>query len=157
MIENPCRFKLSITGLDWVSNFENTRWFLVLRVSKPENDALNRLLKTTNHALSLFNQPPLYDKNSIVDERNQKKPGVRNHNLLAQQHPGDFSQCFHISIAWRLTEPTPEEKAYLKATKLGDVQDIIVQFDSVKIKIGNQIIGAELPTKAMEQKGLAGL
>ena len=147
------RFGLCIKSLDWVSNFENTRWFLVLRVSKPENDALNRLLKMTNHTVSLFNQPPLYD-NSIVDQRNNKKSGDRNQ---VQQRQCDFSQCFHISIAWRLTEPTIKDKDYLESMELGGLQDITVRFDSVKVKVGNQITRVELPTKAVEQKRLSGL
>lgn len=107
----------------------------------------------TNYTLSLFNQPPLYD-NSVVDQRNNKKSGNR---AQAQQRQCDFSQSFHISIAWRLTEPTIEEKEYLESMELGGLQDITVRFDSIKIKIGNQIIGVELPSQVVEQKGLSGL
>lgn len=137
-----------------MSNFENTRWFLVLRVSKPANDALNCLLKTSNHTLSLFGQPPLYETPSLSSQDNKPK---RHKPELAQQKQSDFSQRFHISIAWSLTEPSLEDKSRLKSLSLGELQDTPMHFDNIKIKMGNQILSCKLPTKAIELTGLTGL
>ncbi|KAJ5791995.1 uncharacterized protein N7503_007973 [Penicillium pulvis] len=50
-------FALKPNGLKWVSNYERTRWFLVLHMSKPEHDSLNGLLRLSNRALARFDQP----------------------------------------------------------------------------------------------------
>lgn len=138
-----------------MSNSDNTRWFLVLRVHRPTNDALNRLLKTSNHALSLFDQPPLYD-NPVSSEQTDKK---RKRRTLGHVHQDkrDFSECFHISTAWSLNEPCSEDKSRVKAVHLENLREITIHFDGVKIKIGNQILNVELPAKVMGQSGLAGL
>ncbi|KAJ5765290.1 hypothetical protein N7520_004849 [Penicillium odoratum] len=111
-------FVLTPDGLKWVSNYERTRCFLVLHVAKPEQDSLNSLLHLSNSVLDRFNQPPLY--------------ASRNTPLTQ-----DFSDCFHISLAWTLNEPSQEDKDRVSATDLKPLQHLKIQFDGVKVKIGN--------------------
>ncbi|KAJ5953590.1 hypothetical protein N7454_000486 [Penicillium verhagenii] len=122
-------FSLTPDGLKWVSNYQATRWFLVLRVAKPENDNLNRLLHLCNRALARFDQPPLYASRGTPESK-------------------DFSECFHISLAWALKEPSQEDKDLVAATDLKSLQSLRVWFDSVKIKIGNNVSSILLPTDA---------
>ncbi|KAF4220510.1 hypothetical protein CNMCM8980_001170 [Aspergillus fumigatiaffinis] len=117
-------FSVNPYSLDWVSNYEMTRWFLVLRATKPAKDNLNRLLGLSNRSLAHFGQPPLY----------------------ADTQPEDFSHCFHISLAWTLTEPTPEQKKKIEAIDLRRLQSLTIHFDCVKVKIGNNISSIPLST-----------
>ncbi|KAJ5404267.1 hypothetical protein N7509_004138 [Penicillium cosmopolitanum] len=131
--------------LKWVSNYEKTRWFLVLRVSKPKADNLNRLLGLCNSTLHRFGQPPLYARADPMSERSPDSgpaPGS------AQTDDGDFSGCFHISIAWCLNAPDSTELERVNDVKLDKAQAIDVPFPCVKAKIGNYVESFELPVRA---------
>ncbi|KAJ5642902.1 uncharacterized protein N7484_005409 [Penicillium longicatenatum] len=108
-------FALKPNGLKWVSNYERTRWFLVLRVGKPGPDSLNGLLRLSNRVLARFGQPPLYASHG-------------------NQHNQDFSDYFHISLAWALKEPCQEEKDRVAATDLKPLQDLWVRRARVALK-----------------------
>ena len=62
------------TGLDWVSNFEKNRWFLVLRVKAPDNNELNKLLHISNTVVQEYDQPPLYVEPTPKSSPKQKRP-----------------------------------------------------------------------------------
>ncbi|KAK2758694.1 poly(U)-specific 3'-to-5' RNA exonuclease [Arachnomyces sp. PD_36] len=158
-------FRITINGLDWVSNFENTRWFLVLRINKPKNNDLNRLLRISNQSLAVFEQPPLYDTVDQTQSREQSRGrgsgrgrgrGGNVREPVAAK-PEDHTERFHISIAWSLTEPSAEENERIRNIALGGLQDVEIQFDSVKVKIGNHVLKLPLSTKALETKGFGGL
>ncbi|PKX91024.1 HVSL domain-containing protein [Aspergillus novofumigatus IBT 16806] len=129
-------------SLDWVSNYERTRWFLVLRVTKPAKDNLNRLLGLSNRSLAHFGQPPLYAGISAGPVHSHG----RHESVKPATQPEDLSHCFHISLAWSLTEPTPEQKKKVEAIDLRRLQSLIIQFDCVKVKIGNNISSIPLST-----------
>lgn len=138
------RFNVVPTSLYWVSNYERTRWFLVLRVERPEKDALNRLLRISNESLAVFGQPPLYAPASTAAQRES--------GAMREKHPSrptveeqDYSDCFHISLAWSLTEPSAEGKTRTMDVDLGAVRQIEIPFDCVKAKIGNVV--SSLPLK----------
>ncbi|KAJ5577445.1 uncharacterized protein N7459_006409 [Penicillium hispanicum] len=116
-------FSVVPDSLKWVSNYEKTRWFLVLHVQKPVHDSLNRLLCLSNRSLASFDQPPLYT------------PPLQGQHQQAQ----DCSAYFHISLAWALTEPSPRESEDIAATDLELLRGLNVRFDSVKAKIGNHV------------------
>lgn len=156
-------FKVTLKWLDWVSNFENTRWFLVLRVNKPENNGLNRLLRLSNQSLAVFDQPPLYD---VPDQtlnreysRNRGRGRGRGGSIrepIAVKSE-DHSECFHISIAWSLTKPSVEENERIRDINLGCLREIGIRFDNVKVKIGNSVMKVPFPTKALETRGFGGV
>ncbi|KAL4923442.1 HVSL domain-containing protein [Aspergillus undulatus] len=122
-------FDVQVESLDWVSNFEKTRWFYVLRAKRPENDSLNRLLHISNRSLSLFGQPPLYEPVSNSSKLDGPQTAL----------VGDYTGCFHISIAWSLAEPLSEEKERMASIDLGELSALKIRFDCVKAKIGNNV------------------
>ncbi|KAJ5117284.1 Endoplasmic reticulum oxidoreductin-1 [Penicillium atrosanguineum] len=116
--------------LTWVSNYEKTRWFLVLHVARPQNNELNNLLHLSNRALASFDQPPLYAPSR--DSR-PRASSARDRQRV------DYSDCFHISIAWSLTGPAEEDVERVQGIDLIEVKGLEVRFDSVKAKIGNHV------------------
>ncbi|KAJ5232116.1 hypothetical protein N7468_005072 [Penicillium chermesinum] len=121
-------FHVQPDALKWVSNYERTRWFLVLHVAKPKQDNLNKLLSLSNHVLGKFNQPPLY-----TTQQGSK------------QCPSDYSEFFHISIAWRLTEPEEEELKRVQEIHAPNLFKLHINFDCVKAKVGNNVASVLLP------------
>ncbi|KAL4969344.1 HVSL domain-containing protein [Aspergillus stella-maris] len=121
-------FDIQVESLDWVSNFEKTRWFYVLRAKRPDKDSLNHLLHISNRSLGLFGQPPLYESVSDSAKQDPKSAPV-----------GNYTGCFHISIAWSLEEPSAEEKERMERIDLGELSALKIRFDCVKAKIGNNV------------------
>lgn len=124
-------------SLYWSSNYEKTRWFLVLGVQRPSNDGLNRLLKLSNDTLARFGQPPLYTTPPTHGQQTSVSLRDRSSRLSGE----DFSKCFHISLAWCLSEPSPKERDRVVGIDLRGLKEIQVGFNSVKAKIGN-IVGS---------------
>ncbi|KAL1999475.1 hypothetical protein VTN02DRAFT_4454 [Thermoascus thermophilus] len=157
-------FDVTLDGLDWVSNYEKTRWFLVLRVQRPENDGLNRLLRVSNQSLAVFGQPPLYETPSPQPpesrETSKQRRPPRDRKGKADQAADsaavDRSQCFHISIAWSLDEPSPDDRERVANVDLGAVRGFRVHFGSVKAKIGNTVLNLPLPTRKLDERGFIG-
>ncbi|KAL4784719.1 U6 snRNA phosphodiesterase Usb1 [Aspergillus varians] len=129
-------FDVQVESLDWVSNFEKTRWFYVLRVKRPDKNCLNQLLHISNRSLSLFGQPPLYER--VSDFSNSGDPQRRLQGSKPSS-PGDFSEFFHVSIAWSLTEPSAEDRECMKSIDLRGLTALRIKFDCVKAKIGNNV------------------
>jgi len=162
--QSVASFDVALEGLDWVSNYEKTRWFLVLRVTRPENDGLNRLLRISNRSLAAFGQPPLYEAPSqSLEPREKGKRGTPRDKKGGrpakppEQPVVDYSHCFHISIAWSLSEPSPEDKERVSKVDLRGLRGLTVHFSSVKAKIGNNVLNLALPTRKVDERGFAGL
>ncbi|KAJ5889031.1 hypothetical protein N7495_009072 [Penicillium taxi] len=136
------RFKVTFDSLKWVSNFNKTRWFLVLHVQKPEGDELNSLIRLSNKVMAMFDQPPLYTSSKDTD-----------------QNERDFTDNFHVSIAWSLTEPSDDQSLQVTGHDLGRVKVMRIRFDSVKAKVGNNV--SNIPLKedlqAFHEKHFPGL
>lgn len=136
------RFDITPDSLDWVSNYERTRWFLVLRVRKPHSDSLNCLLRLSNDTLARFDQPPLYETASHDHQKSRASAG---RDLNGGRYGNvDFSSCFHISLAWTLTEPSKMDLDRVASVDLHPVRGLHVRFDSVKAKIGNNVVSIPL-------------
>lgn len=135
-------------ALDWVSNSERTRWFLVLRLHKPQGDQLNKLLRVSNQALAVFGQPPLYASQKQGQNQDSKQPdeaaAVEEGGTLNDIEGGDFTEKFHISLAWSLTEPPVEEQQRVSRVGLESLKALKIPFNSVKVKIGNVVHNLEL-------------
>jgi hypothetical protein len=159
------RFQVTPEGLDWVSNYERTRWFLVVRVKKPENDGLNRLLRISNRSLAAFGQPPLYEvavrsSQPRKETRGMRGPGpnqAENVSNSLESTAVDYSHCFHISIAWCLNEPSPQDKQRVADVDLRPLDTLKISFSSVKVKIGNTILNVPLPMRKVDPGGFGGL
>ncbi|KAL4814109.1 U6 snRNA phosphodiesterase Usb1 [Aspergillus spinulosporus] len=128
-------FEVQIDSLDWVSNYERTRWFYVLRVKRPDGDCLKRLLHISNRSLGLFNQPPLYAP-LLNSKSGGNQPNIRGSKPAST---GDYTECFHISIAWSLEEPTDQEKKSMESIDIQRLKTLMIKFDCLKTKIGNNV------------------
>jgi hypothetical protein len=160
-------FELRFQDLDWVSNFEKTRWFLVLRLRKPEGDGLNRLLDVCNGTVEEYLQPPLYAASRSPRERPLKVHGrprkQGSNNIVALPKIdglSDFSTAFHISIAWALEKPSSPvadlTRAAINDEILESLKRVPITVDALKIKVGNIVTSVSLPLKAVEGKSLFG-
>ncbi|KAJ6086786.1 hypothetical protein N7467_005700 [Penicillium canescens] len=133
-------FEILPDTLDWASNYDETRWFLVLRVQKPAHDGLNGLLNLSNTALARFDQPPLYAASSHKNSQNCALPREDKDSTLL----GDYSNCFHISLAWSLSRPTAKDRERVAGIDLRALRERRIAFDSVKAKIGNNVVSIPL-------------
>ena len=116
-------FDTKSNGIAWVPNLDQTRYFLVLQLSKPDNDDLEKLLRACNACASKFDLLQLY---SNAGDR-------------------DRSSSFHISIAWALHKPgISKEEAESMPVDLF-VPSIKTSFKEVKVKIGNVVTDIPLP------------
>lgn len=122
-------------SLDWVSNFDSTRYFLILRVETPQGKELSQLLKICNDVCKQFGLSLLYQTSTRV--------GIENHSKCSSEIEHEMMEdgfdSFHISIAWMLSEPSEEAK---KGVKLYDLSLLLQQpifIAEVKVKIGNII------------------
>jgi U6 snRNA phosphodiesterase len=144
----------------WVPNFDRSRWFLVLRLTRPKNDELNRLLRICNGVVGGFGQHCLYEEDGSRDGQKEnleqgpgesrKKEAVRKDGGANVDEP-DRSDCFHISIAWTLEDPGGRgEDAIGGSSELTDLakNNIKIHLDVVKVKIGNVVHDVPLAQSA---------
>lgn len=169
-VTNISSFDITFSRLDWVPNFEGTRWFLVLRLNVPDSNGLNRLLHACNKVVQEHGQPPLYTK--TIEKNPQPMESFKNASKVSrpfgsdvegnsmQDVSDDVSDAFHISIAWTLEPPSLD---LLKATEstakdqFQDVKKMLVKVEEVKAKVGNVVTNICLQNKVLEGKGLFGL
>jgi hypothetical protein len=116
---------VQITGLDWVANHDRSRFFLVLRLGRPENDELNVLLSACNAVARQFGLATLYED---AEERHGRRKS-------------DKSNAFHISVAWTLELPIDQAQGQkLEGLELEELRGLEVRFDMVKLKIGSTVM-----------------
>ncbi|KAL3465305.1 U6 snRNA phosphodiesterase Usb1 [Aspergillus heterothallicus] len=139
-------FAIQAGSLDWVSNAEKTRWFYVLRVKRPNQDDLNHLLRISNRSLGLFGQPPLYGPASKVSEIDVIKQPTESGISEMEK---DYTECFHVSLAWSLQEPHTRDKVRMENLASQRLDLLRIRFDSVKAKIGNHVSNIPLSQSAL--------
>ncbi|KAF1949478.1 hypothetical protein CC80DRAFT_484438 [Byssothecium circinans] len=158
-------FNIRFSKLKWVSNFECNRWFLVLNAEKPAQDELNRLLRACNDAARRCGHAGLYTggKGDGPMEGNISKAKKRRKSQSEQpvQPLEDFTENFHVSIAWNLFEPGPAWTALVQDVDVSKhVGEIDIPFSVVKAKIGNVVNSIDLASKKLGsgvKGGLLGL
>ncbi len=148
-------------GLEWVANYERTRWFLVLKLEKAPQDGLNKLLHLSNQTVANFGQPPLYTdllRHSADGQfRKRHAGGGRSKETTRAVAPSslscseasadvDMSSSFHISVGWTLGVPTQGLRERLDTTGF-EFQALKVDVNTFKVKIGNSITAIPLATK----------
>jgi U6 snRNA phosphodiesterase len=155
-----------LADLDWVPNFDNSRWFLVFRVRRPDGNGLNKLLAVCNETVEDFSQPPLYassETGSLSSKSYGKvgkyRPKGSNSTPKAKE-VGDFSAAFHFSIGWTLENPRTGSTEQLKVVVNNKMSEVLgtvsIGVNAVKVKVGNAVTSINLTAKAMEGKGLFG-
>ena len=125
-------FHVQATGLDWFANYERSRFFLALKLSRPSNNDLNKLLSASNAAARQFGLAELYDNDSKKSDKDISK---------TQQTMIDRSDAFHISIAWTVKEPDKETRQQLVNLEDDYLKTLMVSFSALKLKMGNVVIG----------------
>ncbi|KIW23230.1 uncharacterized protein PV07_11447 [Cladophialophora immunda] len=128
-------FTVHISGLDWVANHDKTRFFLVLKLMKPEDDELNRLLSICNAIARQFDLPRLYEERCDTPTGFQPRSTSKTIRQMT-----DKSNAFHISIAWILSEPDDQARQELVHLVDDKVRALKVSFPLLKLKIGNSVI-----------------
>ena len=147
-----------LNGLDWVPNYEGNRWFLVLRVNRPECNTLNKLLQVSNAAAAAFQQQLLYANAQNMgseiheQERSRKLSDSRRATKgtavgLHSNTGDDLSSCFHISIAWTLDEPSASMQQSLEDLVGDEHFHLKLDVDAIKTKIGNAVTNTQLAIK----------
>lgn len=165
-------FDLSPAGLHWVANYSQTRWFLVLQLTRPVNDELNKLLHACNLVAAALGHPPLYaaptepTMDSSYRQRGQRVHGGRGRGrdsssskFSQRRMPSkvqDLSSHFHISIAWALKAPSQEQIDHLQTLQISNLKDLCISVKAVKAKIGNTVASFPLFTKAVDSRGIVG-
>jgi hypothetical protein len=162
-------FHIQFSKLNWVPNFDRTRWFLILGIEKPPNDELNKLLRACNFAAEECGHPGLYtggagdgpmeQEQDDADERPPKRrrkssakgetaEGETENPDMNNSASVDFTDKFHVSIAWNLIEPDP---AWTDVVLNMDVSDLVkppvAPFEAVKVRIGNTVHSIPLGVK----------
>ncbi len=131
-------FNVKVVGVSWEPNLERTRWFLVMRLTRPDGDELNKLLTLTNRVVYGMGLPMLYqaDGSKLREEK-------------------DHTSTFHVSIAWRLEEPTSKQKHRLSmgTGEVEDLKSVGIRFDNVKVKIGSVVHDMHLPKRRQPAQG----
>ncbi|KAK5092045.1 poly(U)-specific 3'-to-5' RNA exonuclease [Exophiala xenobiotica] len=135
-------FDVRVSGVRWVSNFDGTRHFLIVNLTKPGENQLQTLLSICNKLARQFGLPELYAHSEINAVGVQKQPGAPLDNQEAAVPPQPDDK-FHISIAWTLVKPkcnscVLDEEIH---RKLGSIK---LSFQDVLIKIGNVISNVHL-------------
>lgn len=125
-------FSVRLRAADWVPNFDQTRYFLVLKLTRPRHDELNKLLDACNQCARDSKLPELY------------------HELRTEPHAkrDDNEDYFHISVAWTLDAPSLEAKKAVQKAMPARLEQTTVSFTTVKLKIGNVVHDVALPAAA---------
>ncbi|KAK5007294.1 hypothetical protein LTR28_005467 [Elasticomyces elasticus] len=139
-----------------------TRWFLVLRVAKPDGDDMRKLLEACNKVVVGMGQPALYTEENAA-ERKAKTTALKKTRPREAENAGNSkaADAFHISIAWSLHPPPPSTDSEAAATLLGkvmeaamnEVRKLRIPFSEVKLKIGRDV--SVLPLNAKKAEGTA--
>jgi hypothetical protein len=154
-------FIFDFQDVKWVPNFERNRWFLILGIKRPEYDELNGLLNACNEAVKSHGHPGLYT-GGMGDgpmENNNSSDGLKRRKIdRDERQKQDFSECFHISIAWNLTEPDTEWTTLVRTIDARKyIQAPEAAFDAVKVRIGNAVQTITLPARRLGKRGVLGL
>jgi len=155
-------------SLDWVPNFEGTRWFLVLRVGikdeqvANEDGGLRRLLRVCNRVIEEGGRKGLYTSTPI-NQLLLKPTGRKENGKGKRKVESDTEDGFHISLAWTLQEPDKEMRdltdQIVEKKIWEDVKKLSVGVKEVKVKLGNVVHGVTLERTRGEgtRRGLFGL
>lgn len=162
-------FTVDFSCLNWVSNHEKNRWFLVAQVQKPPGDGLNKLLEASNEVAGKHEQPCLYVSQEVTVASSPRHSAHRARGSSSKRrksfaHSGpsdsfqrprlyeDASAHFHVSIGWTLEKPC-------EASPIEEVikQGLGINIRAIKVKVGNGLAVIALASELTESNGIIGL
>lgn len=166
------RFRIGLSRLRWVANYENNRWFLVLQAQKPPGNELNSLLRASNGTARRYGQPRLYQSQQTSKACDQvggnrgrarfsknRKTGQSHARIhIPAEADEDATDQFHISIGWTLETPGEIPLNAADVVDGGDAPsrpELSVQ--TVKARIGNGVVAIALAAKAVDSNGIVGV
>lgn len=122
---------------------------MVLRVAQSTTHELAQLLRISNGVVAKFGQRPLYEEHQQVLYPSyglNKDPATKGKKInsldpILQR----MASHFHVSIGWSL-QPPPNQTEKLQ--NMFALDNSMFQFDvnTVKVKIGNEVIALSLPS-----------
>lgn len=144
---NLAAFSTTPSSIRWVKNFDGTRHFLILAMSRPKGDELQSLLSLCNCTALTFGLPQLYDSDRNVGA-DSTQVGIATGSQLGinpttvLEYTAANHDSFHISIAWSLT---PIQTTDAMTNELAEkLKSMTITFDGVYIKIGNVVSSVPL-------------
>lgn len=161
---------MKLSELDWVSNGDQTRWFLVLRCRQSAENELTTLLNWCNGICRKFGLDQLYaaitapekGKSMKADEGKKvakqfRERAHKNRSLETPSKRDPIEDQFHSSIAWCLEPPNEPAGALVNRdieVAMSGVRSIDVKMDSVKVKMGNVITSLDLGKRREDMKSI---
>ena len=123
---------MKLDRLGWTSNYEGSRWFLVLQVVDTEIDGLTKLVDLSNTVARAFDQPPLYEG----EAKGREGGGERPHGFMG-------AVAFHVSIGWSPSKPIGKGPPKISDAKT-HLEDVVLPVGEIKVKIGNDVTSLPL-------------
>lgn len=149
--------EIKLSDLNWVSNNEGTRWFLVLRCEHP---GLDRLLAWSNEVCRELGLEQLYTSSKSKKNRaNEEGKRQKLARAEAADSKAEHNGRFHFSIAWTLSAPCTQNDPMVSEQveeKLRQSKAITVPIDTVKVKVGNVVTSLDLQRGRHEGRGILG-
>jgi U6 snRNA phosphodiesterase len=139
-------FDVFPVGVEWVPNFDRTCYFLVLKLARPRGNDLNRLLEASNAAARKLGLVELYCHGD-GEQVGKRRKGQRVGEGWKKTEEGEWDSYFHISIAWMLEPPSESARTALHDVLPSGFGKTPIQFEVVKIKIGNVVHDVALPAE----------
>lgn len=124
-------FNVKSVETAWVSNSDQTRHFLVLKLSRPDNDDLNKLLRACNAWARKHELSELYVESMSPLDKTE----------------ADRTSAFHVSIAWALSKPKSAETGFNSNRQVNDLDGFEITLREAKVKIGNVVTDIPLPDR----------
>ncbi|KAK4987261.1 poly(U)-specific 3'-to-5' RNA exonuclease [Elasticomyces elasticus] len=159
-------FAVNPTELVWHGNEDMTRWFLVLRVAKPDGDDMRKLLEACNKVVVGMGQPALYAEENAAERKAKTTTQERTRPREAENAGNPkAADAFHISIAWSLHPPPPPSTdseagvtplGEVTETAMNEVRKLRISFSEVKLKIGRDVRVLPLNAKKAEGRSILG-
>lgn len=180
-------FTVAPTSLQWTSNHEHTRYFLVLSIAPPPANELNLLLHASNTAARSFALPPLYTTPVTINNQTQSQlrgggrgrgRGLGRGRVLSgmrdqtREWKGGFASALGVSAPLTAAPDAsshfhvsiawalePPSSTMIEQLKEVDVGGfgLEVGVRAVKIKVGNVVEVLGLEGRVGVERGILGL
>lgn len=140
-------FKAVVHSYGWHPNHDATRWFFVLKLTRPPKDELNFLLDACNRTAAASEQPTLYLAQQSREKNSDRPQKESRGDTEGPSAVPDCTENLHISLAWSL-KPPPHPASTVEGFTASTFKDLSLEFEDVKVKIGNVVHSIALSANA---------